>query len=216
MHLPLLARIALACALGAAGCAASTAEVGRQALLPGDTAVQRLTDLDGAAVDVAGTLAAHEATLLVWWATECPCVRRYEPRIRALRARYDAERVAVFAVASNADDSAARVRAVAAERGFDLPVWMDPGGALASSLGVRTTPGAVVLDRAGRVRFAGWIDNEREPGEDGRVAYAEQALDAVLGIGPSDVAERSPVYGCRITRTLGEPSPCSKRCSEGR
>lgn len=152
-------------------------------------------------------IASHEATVLVWWATACPCVRRYHARIEAVAATWTPRGVAVVAVSSNADDSPEILRAAAAERALSLPLVLDPGGALALSLRVVSTPSVVVLDREGRVRFHGWIDNEREPGTRGRQAWLDDALEAVLAGREVPVA-RSPAWGCTITRSLGGGGRC--------
>lgn len=171
-----------------------------------------LSTLSGEPVELAALASSREATVLVFWASDCPCVRRYEARMEAIAARHPA--VQVLAVASNAGDGREHVRRVAKERGLLLPLLMDEGGALARTLAVRSTPTVVVLDRAGRLVFRGWIDNEREPGESGRVAYLDDALDAMLSGRP--FASRSPVYGCPITRSLLDPVPeCCRAASSG-
>ena len=191
------------------GCAStSTTDVVR--LEPPAPELAGLTDLGGKPFDLARLVREHEATVLVWFATQCPCVRRYQPRMEALRDAYRADRVALLAVASNADDDYETLKEAVAERELALPLAVDPGGRLATLLGVQSTPTVVLLDREGQVRFLGWIDNEREPGESGRVAYLEAAVDAVLEPGAGDAPSRSPVYGCRITRSLSEPSHCPK------
>jgi hypothetical protein len=165
-----------------------------------------LAGAGGELVPMATLSSSQEATVLVWWSTSCPCVRRYEGRIADVAARYPAERVLVRAVSSNADDDAAEVARVAAERGFSVPVLQDPGGRLAQALGVKTTPTVVVLDRTGAVRYRGWIDNERLPGEPDRSAWLDDALAGLLA-GRTDFETRSPTWGCPITRSLGEQVP---------
>ena len=66
----------------------------------------------------------------------------------------------------------------------------------------------VVLDRAGAVRYRGWIDNERLPGDPDREPWLEEALaDLVTG---RDVARAAtPTWGCTITRSLGGHGRCA-------
>lgn len=190
-----------------AACATAGAGAGR--LTGEDPAVAAAVDArTGLPAQLQRTLASHDATILVWWATACPCVRRYHARIEALAAEWGPRGVAVVAVSSNVDDTVERLRAAAVERGLSLPVVIDPGGALARALGVVSTPSAVVLDRQGAARFVGWIDNERRPGEAGRVAWVDDAVEAVLA-GRAPSVERSPVWGCTITRSLGGDGRCA-------
>jgi hypothetical protein len=182
-------------------------------LKPDDPALHGIADVAGQPVDVARVVANHEATVLFWWATRCPCVARYEARMASLRAAFPAERVAMLAVASNADDTRATISETARERGFALPILIDHGGRLARRLDVRTTPTTVVLDRQGNVRFLGWIDNERLPGENDREAYAHAAVAALLA-GDNPTPARTPVHGCMITRSIGSHTHESARSPE--
>ncbi len=185
--------LAAALSLFLAGCAtgrAATAGEGAPAL----------TAPDGARVSVDGLCAQHEATVLVFWSAGCPCVRRYQARLDALLGRYPERRVLLAAVVSNAGESLDEARQVATRRGVKVPLYADPSGALAQWVGAKSTPTAVVLDRDGRVRFKGWIDNEREPGTPGRQPWLENAIDGVLdGRG---FTARTPTWGCTITRSL--------------
>ncbi len=53
------------------------------------------------------------------------------------------------------------------------------------------------------------MDNERKLGVSGREPYLENALTELL-VGQMPSQTRAQVYGCRITRTLGETTkPCA-------
>jgi hypothetical protein len=160
-----------------------------------------LVDVDGTPWDLAAVVREHEATVLVWYATGCPCVTRYVERIAGLREAWPAEQVAIIGIASNADDNPQTVQAALEAGGFPVPVVLDPGGVLARALGVISTPTTILLDSEGEVRFEGWIDNERPVGDSRRQAYLEAAVEALLGARAS-APTRSPVYGCPVTRSL--------------
>lgn len=194
-------RAALALAVLLSGCAglSGTATASDVSTLP-------LAHPDGRVATVGELLAPHRATVLVFWATQCPCVRRYQARVEALAQAYADRDVAVVGVDSNADDTLEDIARVAQRRGVTMPVWQDAGGRLAKVLGARSTPTVVVLDRDGRVRFRGWLDNERLPGERDREPWLEQALDGVLTGAP--YASKSPTWGCAITRSLKSIPQC--------
>lgn len=167
-----------------------------------------LRSATGAESTLAALASSHDATVLVFWSSGCPCVRRYQARVDALADRYAARDVQVLAISSNAGEPFEEALAVARERGVKVPLWRDEGGHVASLVGARSTPTAAVLDRTGAIRFVGWVDNEREPGADDREPWVEQALEGVLGAGR--FSKRTPTWGCTITRSLSavEPRHC--------
>lgn len=187
-----------------AGCAAGAGA--RRAATP-----LLLTGAGGEQVPLDALAAGREATVLVFWSAGCPCVRRYQARVDALADAWPAARVRVVGVASNAGEPFAESLAAARERGVRIPLYRDEGGAVAEALGARSTPTVVLLDRQGEVRFRGWFDNERLPGEEGREAWLERALAGLLA-GETGFPARSPVYGCAITRSLFDP-PAGSCCS---
>lgn len=194
-------RSALAALFGAAALTACASTPRAESLSAPELFV---TAPDGSRHPIAELVHAHEATVLVWWASTCPCVRRYEARVKDLAERFSSPSLAFYHVASNADDGPEVLAAAA--RSAPLPILHDHGGRLADFLGVRSTPTVVVLDRSGRVRFEGWLDNERTPGAPGREAWLEDALTAFL-VG-ADTTRRTPTYGCIITRSLGQVGRC--------
>jgi peroxiredoxin len=168
-----------------------------------------LAAADGATVTLEQLWRDHDATVLVFWSGSCPCVRRYQQRIDALLDHYPEARVRVAAISSNAGESFADVLRVARERGQRVPIFRDHDGSVAQAVEAHSTPTAVVLDGSGRLRFRGWIDNERLPGDAQREPWLEQAIDGVLE--QRDFRTRTPVYGCAISRSLWQ-APESACC----
>jgi peroxiredoxin len=194
--------VAVALATGCAGA--------RDAVRPGDPPLYLATP-EGGTVTVDALRSDRDATVLVFWTATCPCVRRYQARVDALLDTYPGDRVRVVGVSSNVGESYADVLRTAAERGVRIPVYRDEGGRVAQAYGARSTPTIVVVDRKGEVRFLGWLDNERLPGESGREPWLDRALQGVLD-GRSSFSARTPTYGCTITRSLFDPNP-SPCCS---
>ncbi len=182
-------------ALTAAACASTTSSSGTVAGRP-----LPLVAADGAPVTLDQLWRDRTATVLVFWSAGCPCVRRYQQRVDDLLDRYPAAQVRVVAIASNAGESLADVLRVARERGVRVPIFRDEDGGVARALDAHSTPTAVVLDGTGRIRFRGWIDNERLPGDPQREPWLERAVDGLLE--QRDFAAHTPVYGCAISRSL--------------
>jgi peroxiredoxin len=198
-------RIFLVATLAAAGCAA-------QALPRGPLAPMTLTSADGSTVALDELWRGHSATVLVFWSGECPCVRRYQERADSLLDRYPANQVRVLGISSNAGESFADVLRAAKQRGVRIPIFRDESGHVAESVGAHTTPTAVVIDGSGRIRFRGWIDNERLPGDPDRQPWLDRAVVGVLEH-RDDFSPQVPTYGCAITRSLFGSSHCTS-CSE--
>lgn len=191
----------------AAGCASQS-----QSLRDVRSESLTLTSAGGEVVPLEELWRGHTATVLVFWSSECPCVRRYQDRVDGLLDRYPTEHLKVVGIASNAGESFEEVLRAAKERGVRIPIFRDEGGRIAEWVGARSTPTAVVIDGTGQVRFRGWIDNERTPGESGREPWLERALAGLLEQ-RDDFASQVPTYGCTITRSAFGASGCS-RCSE--
>jgi len=171
--------------------------------------VANLQDLRGEPASLAETVRTSRATVLVWWSATCPCVKRYSDRIRALYERFAPEGVSFVAIASNADDGPDVVAAAVADGQIPFTALLDPGASLADHFGVVSTPSVLVLDSAGAVRFRGWVDNERQPGQGGREAWLEDQLTQMLA--GSTKTKRTPAWGCIITRSLGGMGSCGKK-----
>ena len=160
-----------------------------------------LASADGSTVKLDELWHDRKATVLVFWSGGCPCVRRYQDRADALLEQYPTDKVRVLGVSSNAGESFEDVKRIAKERRVRIPIYRDEGGQLAKAVGARSTPTVVVIDGRGNIRFRGWIDNERLPGDPGREPYLDRAIRGVLDE-RSDFAEQSPIFGCAITRSL--------------
>lgn len=160
-----------------------------------------LRSLEGHVFELAPSFAQYKGTVLFFWATRCPCVQRYQTRMDDLFKRFAPMGVSFLAVSSNSDDDPGTLLTEKKRRQISMPMFQDPHGALAKRLGATGTPAAVLIDHSGQIRFRGWIDNERHPHENGRIAYLEQALTELLDDKPIK-RPFTPMYGCPITRTL--------------
>ena len=157
----------------------------------------------GAPATVSELLSRSDATVFVFWSAGCPCVRRYQARVDSLATEWSSRGVAFLEISSNAGETLESLRAAEHQRGLARVLWRDEGGLLARQLGARSTPTVVLVRRDGAVLYRGWLDNERQPGEDGREAWLESALRGFVGGGPA--LATSPTWGCTITRSLSSP-----------
>lgn len=161
----------------------------------------RVFDLDEQFFDAHSFFAHHDATVLIWWASKCPCVVRYQSRMQELAQRQFGKKVAVLAVSSNADDSNEIVLKEIKKRDFKVPIIRDVHGDLAQYVGAATTPTAAIIGPDGAVKFIGWIDNECLLGDPKRQAYLDDALRELLAGMPVS-KPYAPFWGCMITKKL--------------
>jgi peroxiredoxin len=137
--------------------------------------------------------------ILSFWSFKCPVSLTYDKRLGELEQQYGPKGVVVLGIDSNSDETAEAVQKNAAGLNLSYPILLDSQGVVADRLGATHSPSVFILDRDFIVRFEGMIDNGKRPGEKGREAYAEQALDSILAGRPVPV-EVTKGGGCSIKR----------------
>ncbi len=140
---------------------------------------------------------AGKTVVLVFWSCKCPISLSYDSRVEELRTRYAAQGIVVAGVASNTNETPEEIRANLANRKMLLPVLLDSEGNLAEKLGATHTPSVFVIDGNEILRYKGAFDNNKKPGESGRIAYVEEALNAILA-GQEIRLKETGSFGCGI------------------
>lgn len=135
--------------------------------------------------------------VLVFWSFKCPVSLAYIDRIEEIRSKYEEKRVVVLGIASSPDETAAEIRANVANLNMKVPVLLDSEGSVAEKLGATHTPSAFILDGGAVLRYKGALDNNKKLGENGRIAYVADALDAILSGGAISMPETRSV-GCSL------------------
>ncbi|MBY0229839.1 MAG: redoxin domain-containing protein [Gemmataceae bacterium] len=141
---------------------------------------------------------SRRLTVAVFLSVECPMSNGYLPALNDLAGRY--KEVAFVGVAGR-DDSAEALRAHAREYRIAIPLVRDEAGVLSRATGARIYPEAVVLDRSGRVRYRGRIDDAYTARMKAKAKTTrrdlEAALDELLAGKPASVP-RTVAFGCPI------------------
>ncbi|MDX1934805.1 MAG: redoxin domain-containing protein [Capsulimonadales bacterium] len=137
-----------------------------------------------------------KATVVLFLSVKCPCSNNYNRRVRELADRLSGVRV--VGVYSNQDETAADIARHARENAFAFPVFRDERALCADHFGAAVTPEAFVLDGQRRLRYAGRIDDSRDPD---RVSHPDlaRAIDEVMA-GRSPAQPDTPAFGCGIVR----------------
>jgi len=177
------------------------------ALTPGTAAPPfTITDTAGKAVKLADYRGKY--VVLEWTNPECPFVRKHydSGNMQGLQKEWGAKEVVWLAVNSTSQ-SHSEFKAPAQMDG-----WMKAQGAAPSATlidatsatgrdyGAKTTPHMFVVDPAGRIIYAGAIDDKRSANPaDAKTAnnYVRAALTQALAGKPVTVASTTP-YGCSV------------------
>jgi len=197
MHL--FNRIALATAASVFAIAAQAAKVGEAApnfTLPGhDGKPHSLSDFKGKTV------------VLEWTNADCPFVKKhYAGNMQALQKTYTGKDVVWLSVNSSAPgkqghvDAAAATKIVQDKGAAPTLVLLDGKGEVGKLYEAKTTPHMFVIDKAGKLAYAGGIDSEpsADPADVATATpYVKNALDELLAGKPVTTAVTKP-YGCSI------------------
>jgi peroxiredoxin len=171
------------------GCAGAEVVGGRPAFRPllGTDGVTHPLDLRGGA----------RVTVLFFFADHCPCQAAHDGRLRALYELYHPRGVDFFAIDPERQATPQRDAAEAGKRAYPFPILLDPGGALARSLGAEYATEAFVFDTGGVVRYHGGIDSDKVNLHANATAFLHDALDDLLGDRPPRRAE-GKTLGCAL------------------
>ncbi len=135
--------------------------------------------------------------IFIFWSYKCPSALRYTNRIEVLQSKYDESRVAIVGVSTGDSEDAAGIRANKDNLGIDFPVLLDPEGTLAAILDATHIPSVFIIDEASRLHYRGAIDNDKKIGDEKRIPYAENAVEALLS-GRSVAVQETEAKGCII------------------
>jgi peroxiredoxin len=159
-----------------------------------------LRDTNGV-VHTADEWRAKRAVVLFFTMTDCPLANGYVPEMNRMRAVYEPQGVAFYAVQSDNTVSETAVQKYAQEFAYSFPMLNDPRLTLARLTGAKVSPEVAVLSGNGEILYLGRIDNKVEDLTHPRYAATEpelrNALDAVLA-GKAPKESRTRAVGCSI------------------
>ncbi|HOW70815.1 MAG TPA: redoxin domain-containing protein [Phycisphaerae bacterium] len=165
--------------------AARTAEIGKPA------PDFNLKDAYGKAF----TLSEFKGKIVVleWMNPGCPVSRgkQVDQVMQKTYAKYAAKGVVWLGVDSTAGQKAEANRVYAAETGLNYPVLLDPDGKVGHAFVATKTPHLFVIDKTGKLVYAGAIDDQ---GEKNFVGAAVEDLLAGREVAKS----RTEAYGCTV------------------
>lgn len=156
-----------------------------------------LPDQDGKTVRLADF--AGKIVVLEWTNYECPYVKHHgaQGTMKTLAEKYRERGVVWLAINSTKHATREKNREWRAQNKLPYPVLEDFEGTTGKAYGAKTTPHMFVIDAAGKIAYAGAIDDDARLDGKPTVNYVEQALAELTAGKAVSVAKTNP-YGCSV------------------
>ena len=154
-----------------------------------------LSDLMGAPHRLADS--QGRVLVLNFWSSECPWAKRGDEILTALKPAWG-DRVVVWSIASNADETEDQLTHAAAARNLTT-VLMDAEHAVADLYGAVTRPHFFVINENGFLRYRGAADDTSFRRREPTAHYLKDAVDALLE-GRAPNPSETVGFGCAIVR----------------
>ena len=105
-------------------------------------------------------LARGQGLVIAMSSATCPISKRYFPSLRALEKNLAEQGLSLLVVNAMAGEKGEEIQLQLSEAGLSAPYLHDRDGALAKSLGARTTAEVFLLDRRLTLRYRGALDDQ--------------------------------------------------------
>ncbi len=148
------------------------------------------------------TLADHAGKIVVleWFNPECPVVVRWyqDGGMNKVYDKYKDKDVVWLAINTTRGHTVEADKKAMEKWSVKRPVLNDADGKVGRMYGAQTTPHMYIIDKEGRLVYAGAIDDDPNGRKgDSAVNYVSKALDELLA-GESVSTPESRPYGCNV------------------
>ena len=158
-----------------------------------------LTAIDGKAFVLADATKANSLVVVMFISTQCPFSNAYNDRMRDMSAAYAQKGVQFVGINSNKTETVQDAVDHARKHGHTFTILKDPGNKVADLYDARHTPEIFVVDKTGKLRYHGRIDENSDDAAHVTSPDLKNALDALLG-GQSVARAETKAFGCSIKR----------------
>ncbi|MBE9184593.1 thioredoxin family protein [Microcoleus sp. LEGE 07076] len=139
---------------------------------------------------------------VVFMCNHCPYVHLYLDRLKKLQADFDDRAVTLIGINANdcnqhPDDSFEKMKIFAADNQLNFPYIRDVAQDVAQSFGASKTPEVFLLDKDGRLRYRGLIDDNADDAAAVQVSYLQSAIDQLLKDEPVEPSITEAI-GCSV------------------
>jgi peroxiredoxin len=171
----------------------------------------------------------NKTLVIVFYSIQCPYMVPALPKLKSIQKDYAERGVQLLAINSNKTEIGLHPQKPVEQKDgtmqvpyfaqvehhkkhkVNFPVLVDHGNKVADLFRARTTPHCFVIDKQGKLRYAGGLDNDPRGKKDkDREAYVRNALDAVLA-GEKVTKAETRRYGCSIKRVSKEENTGSDK-----
>jgi hypothetical protein len=105
-------------------------------------------------------------------------------------------------IATGDTANADKIKSFSEKNSIGYPILLDPDGTAAKAYGAKRTPEMFIIDKEGKLAYAGGIDDQEigepnAPLKEGTVNYVEKALGE-LQSGTAVSQPQTKAYGCTV------------------
>jgi peroxiredoxin len=137
--------------------------------------------------------------LLFFADLSCPCVQAYNGRMKALQEKYEARGLRIAYIFPAPEDGIEAIRQLAKTQNYPWPIVRDADQKLMQRFNVQCTTETFLMDREGRLRYHGRVDESIFEPEKAKSHDLDNAINALLEDKEVPVKETA-AYACTIPR----------------
>lgn len=161
-----------------------------------------LPGIDDEVHHLARYLENFQVVCVIFLSNQCPEVNSSIERIKQLQKDFQDQEVIIIGMNSNdaiisPADSFEKMKEFATNNELNFPYIRDVTQDVAISFGAEKTPQAFLLDREGKLRYRGLIDDNVTQPEAVKVAYLRQAIAQIIE-GKIVIPSTTEAIGCSI------------------
>lgn len=163
-----------------------------------------LKDTEGKAHRLSDYTKQGKIVVLQWFNPECPFIKLHHEKQATMADLYKGfkdKNVVILSINSTHSGYANYGKDAEAKKNWkiDWPILIDADGKVGHLYGAKTTPHMFVIDKDGKLRYAGAMDNDprNEKSATDKVNYVRQALASIIDGKKIETPETKP-YGCSV------------------
>jgi len=178
---------------------AATPALAASPAIGADAPTFSLTTIDGKPFSLADATKSNSLVVVMFISTQCPYSNAYNDRMRDMAAAYAKKGVQFVGVNSNKTETVQDAVDHAKKHGHTFTIVKDPDNKVADLYDASHTPEVYVVDKAGKLRYHGRIDENSDDASKVTSPDLKNALDALLG-GQTVAKAETKAFGCSIKR----------------